>query len=409
MPAYEYRALDASGREVKGVLEGDTPRQIRSQLRERKLSPLSVTEASGRASKSSTADGKLPKTSNRGISAGDLALITRQVATLAASGTPLEESLGAVSRQTEKQRVKSLLLSVRSKVLEGHTLASALGDFPKAFPEIYRATVAAGEQSGHLDAVLERLADYTENRQALEQTITKALIYPSLMVVMSILIVTMLLTYVVPQIVSVFEGMNADLPPLTVGLIAASDFMREWWWAVFGGAGLLVFASRRAMRIESIRYSVHRQMLRIPVVGRLVRNANTTSFARTLSILAASGVPVLEALEIASQVLHNRPMRAAVKETAVSVREGASMSRSLEKSGLFPPMMLHLIASGESSGRLGPMLEKAATHQERELNSIISIALGLFEPFIILFMGGVVLVIVLAILLPIFQLNQIVG
>lgn len=404
MPAYEYRALDPSGREVKGVLEGDTPRQIRAQLRDKKLTPLEVQEAAARAAKTTAG------TSFRGgISASDLALITRQIATLAASGTPLEETLAAVSRQTEKQRIKSLLLSVRSKVLEGHTLANALSDFPKVFPEIYRATVAAGEQSGHLDAVLERLANYTEDRQALRQNVSKALIYPTIMVGASILIVILLLTFVVPQVISVFDGLDAELPPLTRGLIATSDFMREWWWALFGGIALTILAASRAMRVESIRYRVHRQYLRMPVISRLVRGANSTSFARTLSILAASGVPVLEALDIASQVIGNRPMREAVKESAISVREGASMSRSLEKSGHFPPMLLHLIASGESSGRLGPMLEKAATHQERELNSIISVFLGLFEPVIILFMGAVVLLIVLAILLPIFQLNNLVS
>ncbi len=409
MPAYEYRALDAGGREVKGVLEGDTPRQVRGQLRERKLTPLEVNEASGRASAKSGGGNKAPRASGRGISASDLALITRQIATLSASGTPLEETLGAVSRQTEKQRVKSLLLSVRSKVLEGHTLASALGDFPRVFPEIFRSTVAAGEQSGHLDAVLERLAEYTEDRQALRQNVGKALIYPTLMVGFSILIVVGLLAFVVPQIVTVFEGLDAELPPLTRGLIATSDFIREYWWALIAAVALIVFAVRRAMRVESIRFRVHRQMLRLPVIGRMVRGTNSTNFARTLSILAASGVPVLEALDMAAQVLGNGPMRKAVQDSAISVREGASLSRSLERSGLFPPMLLHLIASGESSGRLGPMLEKAATHQERELNSILGIFLGLFEPFIILFMGVVVLVIVLAILLPVFQLNQMVG
>lgn len=404
MPAYEYRALDPSGREVKGVLEGDTPRQIRAQLRDKKLTPLEVQEAAARAAKT-TAGTRF----RGGISASDLALITRQIATLAASGTPLEETLAAVSRQTEKQRIKSLLLSVRSKVLEGHSLARALSDFPKVFPEIYRATVAAGEQSGHLDAVLERLADYTEDRQALRQNVSKALFYPATMVVASIAIVWGLLAYVVPQVIQVFDSLDAELPLLTQMLIAASDFLREYGLYVFIGLIALIFAIRRALQVEGIRQRVDRVLLRLPVVGKLVRGFNSSQFARTLSILASSGVPVLEALDIASQVLTNRPMRKAVKEAAVSVREGASMSRSLEKSGLFPPMLLHLIASGESSGRLGPMLEKAATHQERELNAVLGIFLSLFEPIIILVMGGVVLTIVLAILLPIFQLNQLVS
>ena len=410
MAAFEYLALDPRGKEKKGVLEADTARLARSLLRQQSLVPIEVSETSGRdRSKGGAAGGMGTPTFRGGIKTNDLALLTRQVATLSAAGTPLEESLSAVSRQTEKQRIKSLLLSVRAKVMEGHSFAAALGDYPKVFPEIYQATVSAGEQSGHLDAVLERLADYTEERQAANATVKKALIYPSMLVVASILIVGFLLAYVVPQVVQVFEGMDQELPALTQGMLAASAFVREWGLLVLGIVVVVVIVFQRAMRGEAFRTRVHAFLLKLPLFSRLIRGFNTAQFARTLSILAASGVPVLEALDIGAQVITNRPMRQAVKTASAQVREGSTLSSALERTGYFPPMLLHLIASGEQSGQLDTMLEKAATHQERELNSLTAVFLGLFEPVIILIMGGVVLTIVLGILLPIFEMNQLVG
>lgn len=410
MAAYDYIALDARGREKKGVLEADTARLARSLLRQQSLTPLQIEESHGRvrANPAKGTRASAPKFRG-GIKTHDLALLTRQIATLSAAGTPLEEALSAVSRQTEKQRIQSLILSVRAKVLEGHSFASALKDYPKVFPEIYQATVAAGEQSGYLDAVLERLADYTEERQAANATIKKALIYPSMLVFASILIVSFLLAYVVPQVVQVFDGMGQELPRLTRGLLATSAFVREWGLVVAGVVFVAVVLFRRAMNQEGFKHRVHALLLRIPLMSRLIRGFNTAQFARTLSILAASGVPVLEALDIAAQVITNRPMRKAVDVAAAQVREGSSLSGSLERSGYFPPMLLHLIASGEASGQLDTMLDKAATHQERELNAVMSTFLGLFEPIVILIMGGVVLVIVLGILMPIFEMNQLVN
>jgi len=406
MAAFDYIALDSSGREKKGVLEADTARAARSQLRSQELTPLEIHESHQK----STSSGKAaPKAFRGGISTTELAIITRQIATLTDSGTPLEEALAAVSRHTEKQRVKSLILSVRSRVLEGHSLAAALRDFPRVFPEIYQATVSAGEQSGHLDAVLERLADYFEDRQAANATIQKALIYPSMLVIASIGIVAFLLGYVVPQVVQVFDSMNQELPALTRGMLATSGFVREWGLIVLIAVVVAIIAFQRAMRQENFKLRVHSLQLRIPLFSKLIRGFNAAQFARTLSILAASGVPVLEALEIASQVITNRPMRQAVKTASAQVREGSTLSKALERSGYFPPMLLHLIASGEASGRLDMMLEKAATHQERELDSTMAIFLGLFEPVVILIMGGVVLTIVLGILLPIFEMNQLVS
>lgn len=403
MPAFEYIALDASGGERKGVLEGDNARQIRQQLRDLKLTPIDVNEGSAKASKS-----KSPTRFRGAISSNDLALITRQIATLANSGTPIEEALQAVAKQSEKQKITSLILSVRSRVLEGRTLASALGEYPKVFPEIFQATVAAGEQSGHLDSVLERLADYTEDKQSTKAIISKALYYPIGLVCIAFGIVTFLLAYVVPKVVQVFDNMGQELPLLTRVMIYLSEFIKEWGLLVFLVAAGLFILWRRVLRNESVKMRVHQFMLRVPLLSKIIRGSNASQFARTLSILAASGVPVLDALGIASLVLTNRPMRHAAKKAANEVREGSTLSRALERTRYFPPMMLHLIASGEASGRLETMLEKAATHQERELNSILAVFLALLEPMIILIMAGMVMLIVLAILLPIFELNELV-
>jgi len=405
MPAFEYVALDSSGGERKGVLEGDNPRQIRQQLRDQRLTPIDVNESHSKSNKGQTTAGRF----RGGVSSNDLALITRQIATLSSSGTPIEEALGAVAKQSEKQKITSLILSVRGRVLEGKTLASALSEYPKVFPEIFQATVAAGEQSGHLDSVLERLADYTEDKQSTKQIISKALYYPIGLVFIAFGIVTFLLAYVVPKVVQVFDSMGQELPFLTRAMIYLSDFIKSWGLVVFIVAVVAFILWRRVLQNEAIKMRVHGFMLKIPLLAKIIRGSNSAQFARTLSILAASGVPVLDALGIASQVLTNRPMRQAVKNAATQVREGGGLSYSLERTGYFPPMMLHLIASGESSGRLETMLEKAAAHQERELNSILSIFLALLEPMIILIMAGMVMLIVLAILLPIFELNQLVA
>jgi general secretion pathway protein F len=404
MPAFQYAALDDRGRQRKGLIEADTPRMARQALRERGLNPLGVEEVAGRERRR---DRQWWSRRAR-ISATDLALITRQLATLVGSGLPLEEALGAVARQAERTRLSGLLLAVRTRVLEGHTLATALNDFPQVFPELYRATVAAGEQSGHLDVVFERLADYTEARQQMRQKISLALFYPLLLTGVAILIVAGLLTYVVPQVVQVFSSLNQQLPALTQGLIALSEFLQHHGWVVLTALATGAVVWVQALRRVGFRRRVHQVLLRLPLLARLVRGANTARFARTFSILMASGVPVLEALRISSQVLSNLPMREAVERAATRVKEGASLQKAISASGYFPPMTVQLIASGEASGRLENMLERAAVQQERETETLIAALLGIFEPVLILLMGGVVLVIVLAILLPIFDLNQMV-
>ncbi len=405
MGAFEYTALDNGGRERKGVLEGDTARQVRQQLRDQGMAPLDVVEVAQQARR--TAAGAV--SFQRGVNATDLALMTRQLSTLVQSGLPIEEALRAVSQQCEKPRLKSILVGVRSKVMEGHTLATALGDFPHVFTDLYRATVAAGEQSGHLDVVLDRLADYTEGRQAMRQKMMLALIYPVLVVVVSIAVVTLLLAYVVPEVVKVFDDMGQELPLLTVMMIAASDFIRESGLLLLGAMVVAFVSIKAILRKPGPKRWFHHVQLKTPLISKLIRGLNAARFARTLSILSQSGVPVLEALRIAGQVVSNIPMRSAVESAAKHVSEGASMHKALEQSGYFPPMTIHLIASGESSGKLDEMLERAANSQEQELDTVMQTVMGLFGPFMILLMGGIVLLIILAILLPIFNMNQLIG
>ena len=403
MGAFEYTAVDTAGKERRGVLEGDTARQVRQLLRERQLLPLMVAEIAERE-----AIRQQSFTFRPTMSATDLALVTRQLATLVQSALPLEEALLAVSEQTESPRVKSVLIGVRSKVMEGHTLADGFADFPKAFPEIYRATVSAGEQSGHLDAVLERLAEYTEGRQVLRQKIQHAMIYPVVLTILALTIVSGMLVYVVPKVVGVFSNTGRQLPGLTVFLISLSNFLRDYGLFLLVGLIGAAFAARSALRQPGPRRWRDSALLRLPLVAKLVRGSNTARFTRTLSILTGSGVPVLEALRISAEVVTNVPMREAVEEAAARVREGAPIGKSLAVGGYFPPLCVHLISSGEASGKLEDMLTRAATNQEREMDGLIAALLGILEPALIVSMGVIVLVIVLAILLPIFELNQLV-
>jgi general secretion pathway protein F len=405
MSAFEYTAVDAQGRESKGVLEGDAPKQVRQTLRDQGLFPVSIAEVSKQETKRDAERFTL----RRGLSASDLTLITRQLATLVHSGLPLEESLQAVSEQTEHPRVRSIVMGVRAKVMEGHSMADALGDFPNAFPELYRATVAAGEQSGHLDTVLERLADYTESREQLRSKTLTAMLLPTIQFIVCIMIVLVQLVYVVPKIVKQFENAKHELPVLTRLLIGFSSFMRHWgiWLLIALIIGGILF--KRWLRDPVARRRMQSFLLRVPVVGKVIRGGNTARFARTFSTLTASSVPILEAMRIAGEVVSNLPMRDAVEAAAARVREGAPIAKSLGASRLFPPMMIHLIGSGESSGELEAMLDRAATNQERELDTLLTTVVDLVGPLMILIMGAIVMLIVLAMLLPIFQLNSLIA
>jgi general secretion pathway protein F len=402
MGAFEYTALDGGGKERKGILEGDTPRHIRQLLREKQLLPVTVSEVAQKEAK------RQQTFSLTRVSPADLSLFTRQLATLVRAGLPLEESLLAVSQQTEKPRIQSIVLGVRARVMEGHTLADGFSDFPRVFPEIYRATVAAGEHSGHLDNILERLAEYTESREIIRQKVLGALMYPIVLTVMCSAIVTGLLVFVVPKVVSVFEQSKAKLPLSTRVLIGTSDFLRDWGIYLLIGLIVAVVLLRRWLRNPVARRQWHRLQLRMPIAGKLNRGFNTARFTRTFSILSASSVPVLEAMRIAGEVVTNLPMRDAVSDAAARVREGAPIGRSLSVSKLFPPMTIHLISSGESSGELEGMLERAAVSQERELDGLLNTMVGLLGPLLIVAMGLFVMGIVFAMLMPIFEMNDLI-
>lgn len=404
MAAFSYKAMDKAGRNKSGVLEGDNAKQIRAQIREKGLIPLEVEQVAEKAQKSAKGFQLFsPK-----ISASDLALLTRQLATLVESSLPLEESLLAVAEQCEKPRQKSMMMAVRSKVVEGHSLADAMGEFPSVFDKLYRAMVAAGEKSGHLDTVLNRLSDYTENRQQVRSKITQAMIYPTLMLIIAFGIVSLLLTFVVPKIVGQFDTMGQELPMVTQILIGLSDWFKAYIAHVVVVLILLVIGYKRMLQVPKIRLRIHQRMLGLPVFGKVIKGLNTARFASTLSILTASSVPVLEGMRIAAQVLSNDYIQKLISEAATLVQEGSSLKVSLEKTKTFPPMMMHMIASGEKSGELQAMLSRAATNQDREFESQVNIALSIMTPTIVLLMAGIVFFIIVAILLPIVNLNSLV-
>jgi general secretion pathway protein F len=403
--AFEYQALDAKGRRSKGVLEADNARQARQLLREQKLTPLSLELASRQ--EKLLASGK--KWFQSGISASELALITRQMATLIEAGLPIESALLAVAEQCEKPRLQSMMMSVRSKVVEGYSLAEGLAEFPYVFDHLFSSMVAAGEKSGHLDAVLNRLADYTEQRQHMRSQIMQALLYPAILTFFAIAVISILLAAVVPKIVGQFEHMGQSLPGSTLFLIAASDFLRAYGILVVIAIFLAVAAFKRALKKPAFQLKVDTRLLKMGLFGKVSRGLNTARFARTLSILNASAVPLLEAMRISADVLDNSFMRQAIAEAALKVREGSSLKNALEQTKLFPPMMLHMIASGEKSGQLDGMLERAANTQDREFETLVTVSLKVFEPVLVAAMAGIVLFIVMAILQPILALNNLVG
>ncbi len=405
MAGYEYQALDTTGRTVKGVIEGDAERQVRAALREKGLVPLRVEpiEAQERAA----GDGRAVRV-RRGISSSELALVTRQFSTLLRAGLTIEECLNVLIEQNESTRTRAVIAGVRGRVIEGQSIARALTAFPSSFPDIYRAMVDAGEQSGHLPEVLERLADYSENRQALRQKVLLAFIYPALVTVLAFGIVTFLMIVVVPQVTRVFINTGQALPLITRALIAISDFVRSYGLLVVIMSIIAIVTALLSLRNEAVRRRWHLRQLRLPLVGRLVRGINAARFADTLGILTTSGVPLLAALQSAREVVTNLPMRDAIEDTLRQVREGGSLSRALGKTKLFPPMVVHLIGSGEASGKLDAMLVRAAEAQSRELENWVKALTALLEPALLLAMGFTVGFIVIAIFLPIIKMNQLI-
>jgi general secretion pathway protein F len=401
MGAFEFRALDATGRKHTGIIDADSERQVRQKLRDRKLSPLSVVPVQG--------DRRGHRAGSRlRLGGGELPILTRQLATLLQAGMPVEQALNAVAQQSERAASRRLVNAVRSRITEGYSLSQALAQHMGIFSDLYVKTVAAGESSGHLQDVLVRLADYLEQSEELRRKVTLALVYPAILTVTAIAVIIGLVAYVVPKISQVYESLDQQLPLLTRGLIATSEFLQAWGLLLLVLLTVAIVGWMLLLRLPKVRYAYHETLLRLPLIRRTVRGLNTARFARSMSILAASRVPVLEALRTSSDLIQNLPMREAVQEASAKVREGSSINRALQESRLFPPITLHLIANGESSGQLDLMLERAALHEERELETMTSALLALFEPLLILVMGGLVLIVVLAMLLPIFQLNQLV-
>ncbi len=405
MSAFRYKALNLEGRLIKGVLEADSERHLRAQLRAQQLRPVEVLGVEMKVAKGPRSRFVFFKS---GLSGSELALITRQLATLVASALPLDECLQAAAEQTRKPSIKSILLEVRSRVSEGYTLASGMAQYPQAFGEMYRAMVHAGEQAGQLAPVLEQLAAYTENRQLTAQKLKLALIYPFVLMGVAVSVVAALMVFVVPELVSIFTHTKKELPPLTVGLIATSDFLRNWGAYLLVGFVLSGIGLRRLLQEPRRQLAWHQLLLRLPGIGRVLTGIDTARFSSTLSILMASGVPLLDALHIAGSVMSNRELQQAATKVAVNVKEGSSLNKALSQGAFFPPMMVHMVASGEVSGELEVMLERSAVNQERELEMTLGTVMGLFEPLMVILMGGVVLLIVLAILLPIFDLNTMV-
>ncbi len=406
MPAFAYQALDSSGKSKSGILDGDSARQVRQRLRDQGLAPTKVELTTQQTARKGFSLGQWFQPS---LSVTERALVTRQLATLIGAGLPVEEALLAVSKQTASQAAEGMLVTVRSRVMEGYSLARSFETYPKAFPDLYRATIAAGESSGHLDAVLLQLADFSESQHESRSRIQQAMIYPIVLFALTILILAGLLGYVVPDIVEVFSDTGQALPGLTLVVIAASDWVAEYGlYTLLIALGLAWLAAKLLARPAS-KLRFDRYLLHAPLLRSMSRGRNTSQFASTLSILSASGVPLVEAMKIASEVVSNVWLRTKIQEATVKVSEGSSLQSALSTSGYFPPMMLYMIGSGEQSGELDSMLARVAKYMEQEVESLLATLLSLLGPVMLIVMGGAVFTIVMAILLPIINLNQLVA
>lgn len=403
MGAYAYKALDENGKLVKGILEGDSERHVRGLLRQKQLKPVEV--ASSVEKQEAGVSRSFFKTR---ISQSELAMITRQLATLINSNMPLDEVLTATAQQSKKPRIKTLMLQVRSRVVEGHSLAYALGDFPDVFNEMYRSMVKAGEHAGFLGRVMESLAEYTEDRQHTQQDLSGAMIYPIILVVLAVTVITLLMAFVVPELVGMFAHSNAELPLPTRIVIILSDFFSAYWWLLVVAIVLAVAGFKYYLKDPGRRRLWHRFLLKVPFISGIIASMDSARFASTLSILVSSGVPLLEGLRIAGEVLTNLELREASKTVATIVQEGGSLSRALEQAKVFPPMMVHMVASGEASGELEHMLARSAVNQERELKMVLGNLMQILEPMMIVVMAVIVCFIVFAILLPIIEMNNLV-
>jgi general secretion pathway protein F len=405
MSDFDYLALDTSGRERRGSVRAETPEDARQVLASRRLYVVKMDRSAGGAAPALLSRGSLFR---KRIGAKQLTLFTRQLATLV-QVTPLEEALRTIARQSEKEQVRNILGAVHAGVVEGRRLSESMNREPASFPPLYRAMIAAGESSGTLPQILDRLADLLERQAQVRSKVTSALAYPVILALVASFVVFALMIFVVPRVVEQFEDVGQALPLLTRVVIALSEFLAAWWWAILIGiAGSLALAAR-ALRDERLRLRFDTRLLRLPLIGRLLRDLHAARMARTLSTMVASRLPLLEGLKLTTQTVHNRALRQASSDITEAIRTGGSLSAALRRAAIFPPLLVYLAASGEASGRLDTMLERAADYLEREFDTFTATALSLLEPAIIVIMGGVVALIVLSILLPILQLDTLAG
>jgi len=406
MPAFQYIALSADGKEVKGISEADSAKQLRQSLRDQALTPLEVEQTSQQFN-TSNKTGKVsffgPKLSNL-----DRVLFTRQLSTLLSSSMPVEESLNTIAQQTEKQSTSALVMGVRSRVLEGNSLAQSLLEYPNSFSKLYCSSVAAGEQSGFLDQVLDNLANYLEREHESFRNVEMALMYPIILLVVAFLIVGALMVYVLPDMINVIEDTGQILPWSTQVLINITEVIQSYWWLILSSLIFSVFVLQRLLSQEKIRLVWDRYQFFLPVIGKIVRSSNSARYSNTLSILARSGIPLVDSMKIASEVVSNMALQKGLREATQEVIEGKSLRGSLEAIKYFPPMMIHMVGSGEQSGELDQMLERIANYQQNEVERLVSTLVKMFEPAMMLVMGATVLFIVMAVLLPILSMNQIV-
>jgi general secretion pathway protein F len=410
MPVYAYKGLSTSGRSVGGIIDADSPKGARIKLRRTGVYPTELNEqradaAAGLSRLSLSID---VATLFERVRPEDLALMTRQLSTLVGAGLPLVDCLTALIEQVDGARLKRILSQVREKVVEGSTLADSLKAHPRVFSDLYVNMVRAGEASGALDVVLLRLADYTERSAQLRQKVRSALTYPSLMAVVGGGILLFLLSYVVPKITRIFAETHQELPTMTVVLLAISGFAQSYWWLIVGMVVFTVVGVRVSMRTPAGRLRFDRIVLRLPYAGKLIKKVALARFARTLSTLLEGGIPLLQALDIVKNIVNNLVLRNAIEDGRNSIREGQSVAEPLRKSGVFPPLVVHMIAVGERSGELEAMLGKAADAYDSEVEASVSALSSIMEPMIIIFMGGVVMFMVFAIMVPIFELNELV-
>ncbi|MEL7491299.1 MAG: type II secretion system inner membrane protein GspF [Pseudomonadota bacterium] len=399
MPAFEYEALDGTGRSRRGVVAADTPRQARMELRSRHLTPVAIKAPKEKQAKALFGGGA------KKVSTNQLVIFTRQLAVLIGAATPLEEALNAVALQTEQEHARQIILSVRERVIEGWRFADAMKEHPKSFPDLYRAVIAAGETSGDLGGVLDRLASMLEKNRSMRNAALAALIYPAALAVVAGGVITALLTMVVPKIIENFNTFNAELPLITQIVVTVSDFLGDYGLVLLGLIVVAAIGFWQAMKIPAFKQGFDRGILRVPLLGKLLRGLDGARFARTLSTLFSGGAPLLDSLVGAQRTVSNDHIRARLDQTVTMVREGSALASALKRPNVLPPMMVHMVAAGERAGEVPQLLDKAAEQLEEEFETASTVALRLLEPGIIIAMGGVVMVIVLSIMLPILRLN----